>query len=509
VQIQSRGRPGWGGVLILLALLLALAPLPASAAGGAGGNITGYYFTGEGCSHCAKVNPLLFGEWLGEYPGLVAVEYEVSRHPENTVVMARMNRDHGIGIGIPVLFFGRNATFIGDTRILSGVPGFLDAVAGGAPLPEDAVTLASLDIAALPGIPRVWLGDRVLAREGDGGDADTLRSLLGGGDPAAVLAGREYQDLGPLEIDHGETKARFDHSLRVDGWLLGWNGQAGTAVTPDPTVTPAPPATTTAPALTTPAPATTTPAVTVTPVPTGTPPEACPPEPELTAGQIMTLAAVNAINPCALAVLVVVLLAIITNNPGKREQVLLAGLAFCLSVFIFYLVYGLLLVSLLSGVQGLPAFQGLLTRALGLVSIAIGLLHVREYRSPGRDAVLTGIPRGWKPRLGKLLDGITTPLGAFIVGGLVTLFLLPCNIAPYIIGCGILAVYGPLVALPYLILYNLVFILPMLGITVVVYLGVARIHDVKGWRDKNIGRFHLVSGLILLAFGIFLLFGFV
>ena len=148
-----------------------------------------------------------------------------------------------------------------------------------------------------------------------------------------------------------------------------------------------------------------------------------------------------------------------------------------------------------------------LTRALGLVSITIGLFHIREYFSPGRDSLGTGIPRGWRRGLGKLLNRITTPLGAFIVGGLVTLFLLPCNIAPYLIGCGILSVYGPLVALPYLLLYNLVFILPMLLITGIVYLGVARIGDVKGWREKNIRRFHLVSGLIILAFGILLVSG--
>jgi hypothetical protein len=294
----------------------------------------------------------------------------------------------------------------------------------------------------------------------------------------------------------------FNHSLRVDGWLLAWNGETYTNITPTVTVTPvnttAPPTATVTTGVTT-AP----PTATITTVPT----ETCGPGPELTAGKIMALAAVNAINPCALAVLVVILLAIITNNPGRREQVLLAGLAFALSVFIFYLVYGLLLVSLLSTVREMAALQLLLTRGLGLVSIAIGIFHVREYYSPGRDAVLTGIPSGWKPRLGKLLNGITTPLGAFIIGALVTLFLLPCNIAPYIIGCGILAVYGPLVALPYLVLYNLIFILPMLAITAIVYLGVARIGDVKGWREKNIGRFHLISGIILIAFGILLLAG--
>jgi hypothetical protein len=463
------------------------------AAGTAPGTIAGYYFTGEGCPHCANVNPVLFGEWLGTYPGLVVVEYEVYRHPENAVVMAGMNRDYGIGLGIPLLFFGRNATFIGDTRILSGVPGFLDAAFGGAPLPAGSTSLGALDIAGLPGYPRLWYGERVLVREDAGGDTATLRALITGSDPAAVIPNGSYREYGPQQIDHGDVQIGFEHSTRLEGWLFAWNGEAGGQVTPAGTVTPEP--------VTTPGNGT------ATPVPTGTPAGACPPEPEITAGQIVTLAAVNAINPCALAVLVVILLAIITNNPGKRNQVLLAGLAFALSVFVFYLIYGILLVSLLSTVRGLTAFQTLLTRALGLVSMAIGILHIREYYAPGSDAALTGIPSGWKPRLGKLLNGITTPAGAFIVGGLVTLFLLPCNIAPYIIGCGILSVYGPLVALPYLLLYNLVFILPMLVITGIVYLGVARIGDVKGWREKNIGRFHLASGIIILAFGILLVTG--
>jgi len=246
----------------------------------------------------------------------------------------------------------------------------------------------------------------------------------------------------------------------------------------------------------------------VTPAP-ASPQAACPPAPEFTAGQIVTLAVVNAINPCALAVLVVILLSIITNNPGRREKILLAGLAFSLSIFVFYLAYGLILVSLLAAAREATALQAVLTRGLGLVSIVIGIFPIREHFAPGGAQVATGIPAGWKPRLGEALNRITSPWGAFLVGGLVTLFLLPCNIGPYIIGCGILSVYGPVVAIPWLLLYNLVFILPMLGITLVVYLGVARIGDVKGWREENIGRFHLASGLIILAFGILLVLGWI
>ena len=481
MHTREEGGAGGSSPLVILALLIvaALSVIPVAAVPGSQETVVGYYFTGDGCPHCAKVNPVLFGEWLSNYPGLVVVEYEVYSRRENAAVMAGMDPKYGIGLGIPVLSFGANASFTGDVPILSGVPGYLNRTLGGPADQDGPASLDSLDIAGLPGYPRVWNGGRVLIRESPQGDPSILRGLLAGDDPGLVLSGRGYEVLGPLTVSHDNREIRFGRSLRVDGWVFGWNGGPVLNGTPSSTVTP---------------------------VPT-TSPGACPPSPELTASKIIALAAVNAINPCALAVLVVVLLAIITQNPGRREKILLAGVAFSLSIFVFYLAYGLILVSLLSAVREATSLQPLITRGLGLVSIIIGLFHVRDYLAPGGAPVGTGIPTGWKPRLGEALNRITSPWGAFLVGGLVTLFLLPCNIGPYIIGCGILAVYGPLVALPYLLLYNLIFILPMLAITLVVYLGVARISDVKGWREENIGRFHLVSGLIILGFGVLLLLG--
>ncbi|MDD1668776.1 MAG: hypothetical protein LUO97_03145 [Methanomicrobiales archaeon] len=477
---ETGGTGEYSRLIILSLFLLAMVSvIPGAAVLGTRETVVGYYFTGEGCPHCAKVNPVLFGEWLDAYPGLVVVEYEVYGHRENAAVMAAMGPGYGLGLGIPALSFGANASFIGDQPILMGVPGFLNRTLEESGSRAGAGSLDSLDIAGLPGYPRVWEGVRVLIREGQGGETPVLRSLLAGVDPGVVLSGRGYENLGPLTVSHGDMEVRFGQSLRVGGWVFGWNGGPLSNVTPGATVTPVP---------------TTTDAT-------------CPPSMELTAGKIIALAAVNAINPCALAVLVVILLAIITQNPGRREQILLAGMAFALSIFIFYLAYGLILVTLLATVREATSLQPIITRGLGLVSIIIGIFHIREYQAPGGALVGTGIPTGWKPRLGEALNTITSPWGAFVVGGLVTLFLLPCNIGPYIIGCGILAVYGPVVALPYLLLYNLIFILPMLAITLVVYLGVARIGDVQGWRGENIGKFHLVSGLIILAFGVLLLFG--
>jgi glutaredoxin len=107
-----RERPEGGKRSLLIAtltLFLVLAVVPAAAAGDSRGTLVGYYFTGEGCPHCARVNPVLFGEWLGTYPHLVVVEYEVYGHRENAMAMAEMDRSYGIGLRIPVLFFGPKA----------------------------------------------------------------------------------------------------------------------------------------------------------------------------------------------------------------------------------------------------------------------------------------------------------------------------------------------------------------------------------------------------------------
>ena len=59
----------------------------------------------------------------------------------------------------------------------------------------------------------------------------------------------------------------------------------------------------------------------------------------LTLGKITSLAIVNSLNPCQIAMLVLVLVTILMQNPEKKRKLLLSGLAFILSVYIGYLFY--------------------------------------------------------------------------------------------------------------------------------------------------------------------------
>ena len=107
----------------------------------------------------------------------------------------------------------------------------------------------------------------------------------------------------------------------------------------------------------------------------------------------------------------------------------------------------------------------------------------------------------------KLIGSITSPLGAFLIGFLVSLFLLPCTSGPYIVILGMLAKRTLLVkTVSYLLLYNAIFVLPMLLITLAVYKGFDP-KRAEAIRQKRLRTLHLIAGIIMLAMGIVIITG--
>jgi len=230
---------------------------------------------------------------------------------------------------------------------------------------------------------------------------------------------------------------------------------------------------------------------------------------KLTLTKILSLAAVDAINPCALAVLALMLIAILTYNPKKKRNILLAGLAFACSVFIMYLFYGLVIIKSFQLIQALTNVRVLLYKILGFAAIILGALNLKDAMKHKAGSFLTEMPLSIRPKVKKIISGITSPKGAFITGLFVTVFLLPCTIGPYIIAGGILSTLELIKTIPFLLLYNLIFVLPMVAITLIIYVGFAKIEDVNGWKDKNIKYLHLTTGLIMFILGLAMVLGWV
>ncbi len=212
---------------------------------------------------------------------------------------------------------------------------------------------------------------------------------------------------------------------------------------------------------------------------------------------------VDSINPCEFAVLILLLTTILAAGSSRRA--LKAGLLFSLAIFLSYLAMGLGLYKALT-VGNLPY---LFMNFIALLAIIFGLLNLKDYFWYGRGGFLMEVPMSWRPRMKGLLMSVTSPLGAFLIGFLISLFLLPCTGGPYIVVLGMLAKRTQLAqALLYLILYNLIFVLPMVLITLAVYKGLSP-ERAEEERQKRIRLLHLIAGIILIGMGGVILAGWV
>ena len=236
-----------------------------------------------------------------------------------------------------------------------------------------------------------------------------------------------------------------------------------------------------------------------------TPDDPEPSTPSITLPKIVSLAIADAINPCAFAVLLLMLVSIMAYNPGNRKSILLAGAAFIGSIFVMYFLYGLLFIKLFQTLHALTAVRFWLFRVLSVAAIVFGALNIRDFIRYKPGGIGTEMPLFMRPRVKKIMSGITSPKGALLTGVIVTVFLLPCTIGPYIIAAGILSVYGIAETMPTLLLYNLIFVVPLIVIVISVYFGTSKVHDFYKWKEKNINKMHLVAGITILGIGIYML----
>jgi len=216
----------------------------------------------------------------------------------------------------------------------------------------------------------------------------------------------------------------------------------------------------------------------------------------LTVPAVLGAATVDAINPCAFAVLIILLTTILASKSKKKA--LGSGLAFSASIFISYLLMGVGLYSAIH-ISGLTHTFYIV---VAILAILIGLFNLKDYLWYGKWFVME-VPMSWRPKLKAVIRGVTSIPGAFLIGFVVSLFLLPCTSGPYIVILGLLAKTATRnIAFAYLLLYNFIFVLPMLIITLAIYFGLTTTEKAELWRTKRLKTLHLVAGIIILLLGI-------
>lgn len=226
-------------------------------------------------------------------------------------------------------------------------------------------------------------------------------------------------------------------------------------------------------------------------------------QPSLLLPALIAGALADSINPCEFAVLILLLTTILAASNASRA--LKAGLLFSLAIFLSYLSMGLGLYKALT----FGTLPQIFTKVIAVVAIVFGLLNLKDYFWYGKGGFAMEVPMSWRPRMKRLITSVTSPLGAFFIGFLVSLFLLPCTSGPYIVVLGMLAQRTQFAkALGYLILYNLIFITPMVLLTLAVYKGLSP-EKAEEVRQKRLRLLHLIAGVILIGMGAALLAGWV
>ncbi|KKR76473.1 MAG: Cytochrome c biogenesis protein [Candidatus Levybacteria bacterium GW2011_GWA2_40_8] len=219
----------------------------------------------------------------------------------------------------------------------------------------------------------------------------------------------------------------------------------------------------------------------------------------LTIPLVIGASLVDSINPCAFAVLLILLS---TMTIVKKDKTALkGGLAFSLAVFISYLLMGLGVYKVLSTAH----FSLIIIKIIGGMAILLGLWNLKDFLSYDKFLPPIEVPMSWRPKMKSLLRKTTSPTGAFFVGILISLFLLPCTSGPYIVILSMLSQRETFIsALSYLILYNLIFILPMLLITFLVYKGLSP-EKAELVRVVNTKKLHLIAGILMILVGAYIL----
>jgi len=215
----------------------------------------------------------------------------------------------------------------------------------------------------------------------------------------------------------------------------------------------------------------------------------------LTIPAIVLAAAADSVNPCTFAVLVLLLGTLLVA--GRKGRVLRAGLAFTGAIYVSYFLMG---IGIFSAIQA-AGIQRPFILAVSSLAILLGLWNMKDYFAYGKWFTIE-VPQRWRPTVKRITSSVVSVPGAFAVGVLDSLFLLPCSSGPYI---AILALLSKTTSrtqgMLYLLLYNFIFILPLLLITFAVHFGFTTTARAERWRSARLGKLHLVSGVVMLLLG--------
>lgn len=240
---------------------------------------------------------------------------------------------------------------------------------------------------------------------------------------------------------------------------------------------------------------------------------------QITFWAIIAAGLIDGINPCAFAV-IVFFVSFLAVYKYDRKEVLLVGAAYCLAVFVAYIAIGLGLFNFLYAMSSFYYVMMIfkwLTIALCALFLLLSLYDFLIYqKTKDHNKILLQLPKSYKEYIHKVMrfflrdkqkSTFRLVLAALAVGFIVSLVEAVCTGQVYLPTIALILKEADahfIRAILYLVLYNLMFIVPLVIILALSVMG----YESKGFNDflkKHLGLTKLALCLLFLGLLILLL----
>lgn len=229
------------------------------------------------------------------------------------------------------------------------------------------------------------------------------------------------------------------------------------------------------------------------------------------AGTIATGLA-DGINPCAIATMIF-LISFMATRKRTRNQILIIGLTYTATVFLTYLSMGLGFKEVVDQFKGKYILYLMIRWSAFAAAVIVALLSFKDafiFKKTGKtENISLQLPKAVKMRIHKVisgnLSGTSLVIGSVTTGFLVTILEAICTgqmYVPYIIAMTqreTLRVKGFL----FLILYNLLFVLPLLVIMIFAYFGL-KWNELAKKTQQNMVLMKIILGIVMTGLALYL-----
>lgn len=222
---------------------------------------------------------------------------------------------------------------------------------------------------------------------------------------------------------------------------------------------------------------------------------------------------IDGLNPCAFAT-IIFFISYLTLSGRKGKEVILTGASFTLGVFIAYLAVGLGFYKVLDVVKESLAVIGkivyALTAVLCLTLAVISILDFFKARKGQIGDMALNLPEPLRKRINKTIregrQASSYYLGAFVTGILISFLELACTGQIYLPTIIFMSTMPELRAraISYLVLYNLMFIVPLIVVFILAYFGTTS-KDLTEFLKKHAAAVKIGMTIVFLTLGIWLL----